>query len=272
MGDPTVADLLREGQEVDLLDRQVLLAEAAGRSRAWLLAHGEQWLDPAVVERYQDWLQRRRQHEPLAYILGYREFWSMKLRVTPDTLIPRPETELMVETALALIPPERPGSVLDLGTGSGAIALAIASERPRAHIIATDQSAAALEVARANARRLGLDRVKFVQSSWYEAVPGQRFELTCANPPYVASNSPYLDNPELQHEPRSALVAGDDGLDDIRIIFHGLASHLRQGGSLLLEHGFDQRDAILGIVPPGFQCRFIDDLAGQPRLVQLTQV
>lgn len=227
----------------------LLLAEAIGRDQAWLLAHGDEPADAAQLHAFQRLLARREAGEPMAYILGRREFWSLPLKVSPAVLVPRPETELLVEQVLALLPEGREGCplrVADLGTGSGAIALALASERPHWRITATDASPAALAVAADNVRALALDgRVDFRHGGWYEALSGQpAFHALVSNPPYVAAGDPHLADPALRHEPPSALVSGTDGLDDIRRIIAGAFDHLHAGGWLLLEHDWDQAEAV----------------------------
>jgi len=250
----TVQSLLRKlpGAGLDPADAELLLAHALGRSRSWLYAHRDDPVDPADAERFRALVARRAAGEPVAYLTGRRGFWSFDLRVTPDTLIPRPETELLVELALARIPPEAQAPRLaDLGTGSGAIALALAHERPRARVVAVDLRPGALEVARANAAELGLPNVEFRQGHWLAPLAGERFDLIASNPPYIAEGDPHLD--DLRHEPAPALSSGHDGLDAIRTIAREAPAHLVTGGWLLLEHGWDQGDAVRGIlVAAGF--------------------
>ncbi len=222
------------------LEVQYLLQHVLGKPRAWLLAHAETILNPEQLADYSARLQQRLRGEPIAYILGEREFYGLKFKVTPATLIPRPETELLVEQALQRIPQERPCQVLDLGAGSGAIALSIAHERPKSGVVAVDASLAALEVAQENAVRLGIRNANFLHGDWYASLGGRRFDLVVSNPPYVAKNDPHLQQGDLRFEPASALASGTDGLDDIRRIVDGAGSHLEPGGWLLLEHGYDQ--------------------------------
>lgn len=226
------------------LEAELLLAAALDRSRSYLLAWPERAPDPAAGDRFAAWLERRLGGEPVAYILGRREFWSLELEVTPDTLIPRPETERLVELALERLAADRPGTVADLGTGSGAIALAIAQERPQARIVATDRSAAALAVAHRNARRLGIANVEFRQGDWCAALDGERCALIASNPPYVATTDPHWGNGELRFEPPTALLAGADGLADLRTIIAQAPAALATDGWLLLEHGYDQGAAV----------------------------
>jgi len=229
-------------------EAELLLLHVLGRERSWLFAHATDLVDPASGQAFADLLQRRLAGEPVAYLLGRRGFWTLDLAVSPDTLIPRPETERLVELALERLPEATPLRVADLGTGSGAIALALASERPQARVVATDMSPAALAVAAANARRHGLDNVAFRQGSWHAPLAGERFDLIASNPPYIASDDPHLARGDLRFEPASALASGHDGLDDIRLIIAGAAAHLLPGGWLLLEHGWDQGAAIRALL------------------------
>jgi len=266
MAPRTVRQLLDAAGDLDPLDAEVLLAAALGRNRAWLIAHGD---DPIQApHRYLDWINRRRSGEPVAYLTGWREFWSLRLRVTPDVLIPRPETELLVETALDRA--MTGGRFLDLGTGSGAIALALATERPSAPIDAVDASLPALGVARDNARRLDLSNVELHHGDWYAALPGRRtYELVVSNPPYVAEDDDHLRRGDCAWEPRQALTPGGDGLDAYRAILAGVDDHLAPGGWLVVEHGHDQREAIAALfIASGLDdLEYVDDLAGIPRVI-----
>lgn len=223
----------------------------------------------APRDAFVDWIDRRVRGEPLAYITGEREFWSRRLQVTPDVLVPRPETELLVERALVLC---EAGSaqVLDLGTGSGAVALALAIERPTWRITATDASPAALAVAAGNARALNVCNCEFVSGSWYAPVQGRGFDLIVSNPPYIAPGDPALADPALRHEPQSALVSPPDGLTALREIIGGARMHLTAGGALALEHGNDQGPAVAEmLVRAGFShVRCHADLAGHPRVTE----
>jgi len=220
------------------IEVQMLLQQALGVSRAWLLAHPEQVLDEAQDAGYRALLLRRLAGEPLAYILGEREFFGLSFRVTPATLIPRPDTELLVEMALQRLP--KHGRVLDLGTGSGVIALSIAHARPDVGVTAVDASQDALEVARENARHLNIVNVRLLCSDWFGALTGERFDLIVSNPPYIAEGDAHLGQGDLRFEPRTALASGADGLDDIRHIVAQAKEHLNPGGWLLFEHGYDQ--------------------------------
>jgi release factor glutamine methyltransferase len=217
-----------------------LLAHALGRDRTWLYAHADEVLDAAAQAQFDALVAARRVGQPVAYLLGDAGFWSLSLAVTPDVLIPRPDTERLVELALERLPPEELSRVADLGTGSGAIALALARERPQARIIATDASALALAVASANARRLGIANVEFRHGDWLQPLAAERCALIVSNPPYIAAQDPHLAQGDLRFEPRTALVSGADGLDAIRAIARDAPRHLQPGGWLLLEHGWEQ--------------------------------
>ena len=230
------------------LEAQYLLQHALGKPRAWLLAHADEAPDPDQYATYAALLQRRLAGEPVAYILGEREFYGLNFKVTSATLIPRPETELLVELALARIVPDATCRVLDLGAGSGAIALSIAHARPKIEVVAVDASAAALKVARENAARLQPGNVRFLHGDWYAPLVDEHFELIVSNPPYVAAGDPHLNQGDLRFEPASALASGADGLDDIRRIAAGARAHLAPGGWLLLEHGYDQGAAVREIL------------------------
>lgn len=249
---------------VERLDAQLLLARHLGRPRAWLIAHGEAEVPPAARAGLVTDLERRAAGVPLAYISGAREFHGLMLQVTPAVLVPRPETELLVDWALELIGPQMSAAVVDLGTGSGAIALALAHRRSLIAVTATDLSTEALEVARANAARLGLS-VEFVAGPWWTPLAGRRFDLAICNPPYIAGDDPHLR--ALAHEPRGALTPEGDGLAALRAVAAGAAAGLRPGGWLLLEHGHDQADAVRALLAAGgldaIETRA--DLAGRPR-------
>jgi release factor glutamine methyltransferase len=237
---PTVRRVLAQAGLAPV-DAQVLLGHVLGRDRAWLAAHPTDPLHATDVETFFRLARRRRDGEPVAYLTGEREFRSLSLAITPAVLVPRPETEALVECALRKLPADRPLRVLDLGTGSGAIALAIAHERPRACVIATDCSDAALDVARKNAERLGLSNVEFVRADWYDGMPAMEgFDLIASNPPYVAEGDPHLKEGDVRFEPRAALLGGTDGLACIRIIVADSRAHLASGGWLFMEHGHDQ--------------------------------
>lgn len=229
-------------------EAEMLLAHALRRDRSWLYAHPDAIPDAAAAASFDTLLARRRAGTPLAYLLGRRAFWRLDLAVDPATLIPRPETELLVELALERIAVDAPCDVLDLGTGSGAIALAIALERPRARVTAVDASEPALVVARGNAQAHGLGRVELLHSDWFAALAGRRFDVVAGNPPYLAEDDPHLASGELACEPRAALVSGVDGLDAIRRIAVDALAATHPGGWLLLEHGWTQGEAVRAIL------------------------
>lgn len=266
----TSARLARLPQASPRLEAELLLAEILGRPRGALIAWGEQPLTIEQSQRLDHWLERRLAGEPIAYLLGRREFWSLELQVDPRVLIPRPETELLVELALAAFPADDPIQAVDLGTGSGAIAAALARERPRWSLEATDLSQEALGLAEANFRRLGLDgRVRTHAGDWCQALPSTtRYHLMVSNPPYLRDADPHLKQGDLPREPRLALTAGTDGLDACRTLIRQAPAHLRPGGLLLLEHGFDQGEPVRCLLrAAGFRevCTHAD-LAGWERV------
>ena len=235
-----VAATARLGERTDA---EALLLHVLGQSRSWLFAHADDALDTDVRTAFEALVARRAAGEPVAYLTGRRGFWTLELEVTPATLIPRPETELLVELALERLPRDMACRVADLGTGSGAIALALASERPQAQVVATDASVDALAVARRNAQRLGIANVRFVQGDWLAPLTGERFALVVSNPPYIEAADPHLTQGDLRYEPAAALASGADGLDAIRRIVARAPAHLESGGWLLFEHGWNQGDA-----------------------------
>lgn len=249
---------------VDRLDAQLLLGHGLHQTRAWLIAHDDLVLDNPQRQAYLAVLARRKAGVPVAYLVGEREFFGLTLAVTPDVLVPRPETEGLVDWALELLPRAPGPGVVDLGTGSGAIALALVRQAPGTPMVATDASAAALEVARGNAARHGL-AVDFVQGNWWAPLAGRCFGLAVSNPPYVAGDDPHLH--ALAHEPLQALTPGGDGLAALRQIVNGAPEHLHPGAWLLLEHGHDQGDAVRGLLlARGFErVSTRVDLAGLPR-------
>lgn len=249
---PRVATVLAEArtrlenQDRDAaLEAEILLAHALDTTRTWLRTWPEREVSATDLERFLVLLARRIGGEPVAYLTGTRGFWSLDLAVTPATLIPRPDTELLVELALKDLPPG--ARVADLGTGSGAIALALTSERPDLTVIATDADPGALAIARKNAGRYDLS-VTFLQGDWCSPLPDEGLDLIVSNPPYIAETDPHLDQGDLRFEPRHALASGADGLDDIRIIIGSAPRHLRSGGRLLLEHGWEQGEAVRGLL------------------------
>jgi len=276
-GDPTLrldqalsrlTERLRKRSSSPRLDAELIAMQVLGCPRTALYGHPESRLDDDQWTRITELGRRRADGEPIAYLIGHREFWSLDLEVTPATLVPRPDTERLVEIALACLPPDRPVTVADLGTGCGAVALAIASERPLASIVATDLDRAALEVARRNVRRPGLANVTLRHGDWCAALGARRFDLIVSNPPYVRDADPWLDPDSARYEPRLALAGGRDGLRCITLIADQARDHLRAGGRLLLEHGFDQAAAVAALLaglgyrtPRGYR-----DAAGQERV------
>jgi len=251
------------------LDAEVLLAHALGSHRSRVKSHADEDRSEAERVHYARLIERRAGGEPVAYILGYKEFWSLRFIVSDAVLVPRPETELLVERALALYPGATV-RVLDLGTGAGAVALALAHERPHWQIAATDKSAPALAVAMQNAAALKLPQVEFLCGPWFDPVAGRRFELIVSNPPYVAANDPALLKADLGHEPRGALTPGEDATADLRSIIRGAPAHLARGGWLLLEHDTTQAAIVAReLVVRGFRhVRSQRDLAGHERMTE----
>jgi release factor glutamine methyltransferase len=250
------------------LDAEILLAHSLQKSRTWLATWPDKTLSETQYQNFNTLLKRRVSGEPIAHITGSREFWSLNLSVNKDTLIPRPETELMIEYILEHYPQSANIKLLDLGTGSGAIALALAAERPQWEITATDKSAAALNVARNNAQQLNLSRINFIEGNWFEPLKNQQFDIIASNPPYIPRSDPHLSQGDVRFEPLSALASGEDGLDDIRLISGHAKPHLKPHGLLIIEHGFDQKTELQGIFKhSGYKSiRQISDLARQPRL------
>ena len=230
------------------LDAEVLLACALGKPRSYLHAWPERVVTTATLNTFTELLQRRAAGEPVAYLTGQREFWSLPLTVTTATLIPRPETETLVALALERLPVATPLQIADLGTGSGAVALALASERPACRIIATDISAQSLHIARANATRLGLENIEFVTGDWCTPLPATPFDMIVSNPPYVAATDPHLDAGDVRFEPRAALAAGPHGMDALTRIAAAAGAYLRRDGWLLVEHGYDQGDSTMDLL------------------------
>ncbi|CAD5198663.1 peptide chain release factor N(5)-glutamine methyltransferase [Pseudomonas sp. FEN] len=266
-----IASLLRAADLPDSpsarLDAELLLAAALGKPRSYLHTWPEKIVSSEAALAFSGFLQRRRDGEPVAYILGQQGFWKLDLEVAPHTLIPRPDTELLVEAALELLS-AAPATVLDLGTGSGAIALALASERPAWRVTAVDRVPEAVALAERNRQRLGLDNARVLSSHWFSALEGQRFQLIISNPPYIASADPHLAQGDVRFEPASALVAGLDGLDDLRLIIAQAPAHLEADGWLMLEHGYDQAEAVRALLSAqGFaEVHSRTDLGGHQRI------
>ncbi|MBL8516276.1 MAG: peptide chain release factor N(5)-glutamine methyltransferase [Betaproteobacteria bacterium] len=260
--------LIKAALKIPRREAELLAAHALGKGRAWVIAHGEYSLSATEAEAIALTVEARALGSPIAYLVGEREFYGRPFKVDQRVLIPRPETELLVEAALARMPVVE-ASVLDLGTGSGAIALTLALERPAIHVTAVDASAAALDCASDNAAALGAENIAFMHGQWYAPVAGWTFDLIVSNPPYVAGEDAHLKQGDLRFEPRQALTDGSgDGLDSIRAIVAGAPAHLAQGGWLLLEHGYDQAPACAALLAEaGFtECVALNDLAGIPRV------
>ncbi|HVS26283.1 MAG TPA: peptide chain release factor N(5)-glutamine methyltransferase [Burkholderiales bacterium] len=251
-------------------DARPLLQAVLGADRVFLVAHDDEPLSPGQAAAYYTFVKRRRTGEPVAYILGEREFYGLNFKVTPAVLIPRPETELLVELALARIPQNKSCKVLDLGTGCGNVAVALARHRPLAQINAVDYSAATLEVAKQNAQNLlgETNSIRFQQSDWYAALNDEKFDLIVSNPPYVAASDPHLQQGDLRFEPGPALLAGSDGLECIKHIASRAPRHLHGGGCLLFEHGYGQAEACRSLLAASgfFNLFSAADLAGIPRV------
>ncbi len=274
---PRIDELLKNAVEqlvssdTALLDAEVLLAFVINKQRSYLRAFPEFEPDEKVTHEFSRLIARRTSGEPVAYLTGKRDFWSLSLKVTSDTLIPRPDTELLVEATLALLPEIKstPITISDLGTGSGAIALSLASECPHCQITATDLSVAALEVAKVNAATHQLENIIFVHSNWCSAfTQPQRFDIIVSNPPYIRSDDPHMQSAELACEPEFALTSGEDGLDAIRLITQQAKEFLNTNGWLLIEHGYDQGEAVQQLFHDnGFgQIETRQDLAGNDRI------
>lgn len=250
------------------LEAQMLLQHLLGVNRAWLIAHEDDTLQDNIFAAFGALIQRRVKGEPIAYILGYREFYGLKLKVTRDTLIPRHDTETLVEAALSKIPQNQSTQILDLGTGTGAIAIAISKNRPQAHATATDASIRALKVASENAENLAITNIKFMQSDWFAALDNTKFDVIVSNPPYIEAIDEHLKQGDLRFEPITALSSGKDGLDDIRTIIKEAPPHLNPHGYLLLEHGYNQAEAVFELLKnAGFaEIETMKDLGGNHRV------
>lgn len=264
------AAILSIGADTARLDAEILMGMVLRRPRSYLHTHPDRHLAPLEAAEFEMLVRRRFSGEPIAYITGVKEFWSMPLRVNQHVLIPRPETELLVEKALARTPADETTRVLDLGTGSGAVALAIARERPRAEVIGVDNSPEALRIARLNAQVLRIRNVEFLESNWFDAVRGQKFHTVVSNPPYVINRDEYLMAGALRFEPQDALAGGDDGLEAIRAIIDRAHNYIVRQGWMLLEHGADQQKSVQRLLEAQryYDIHCYQDLAGNDRVTE----
>ena len=264
LGQTQLASQLKMNSDEAKFETQLLLQHALKVNRAWLVAHALDALADNLYQAFEMLLKRRLKGEPVAYILGYREFFGLPLKVSADTLIPRPDTETLVESALDKIPSHSSNLVLDLGTGSGAIALAIAKHRPNAQVTALDASQAALAIAIENALNLNIKNVHFELSNWFSALNNQKFDVIVSNPPYIEADDDHLKQGDLRFEPLSALASGVDGFDDLRIIIHNASNYLKRNGWLMLEHGYNQAEYVAELLAKnGFtQISHVKDLSG----------
>lgn len=249
-------------------DAEVLLCYLLQKNRSHLIAWPDKVLTETQENAFKALIDRRATGEPVAYITGQREFWSLDLQVTPATLIPRPETEILVEQALLHIPKEAQWQIADLGTGSGAIALAIASERPHCQLYAIDISAEALAVAKQNAKRLNINNINFLHSHWLDAFSAKSLNMVLSNPPYIECDDPHLTQGDVRFEPEGALSSGTDGLDDIRVLIKSASQKLLPEGWLLMEHGYNQAQAIMDLLQQQGYCNVVDyvDYSGNDRV------
>lgn len=251
-----------------LLDAEVLLSLALNKPRSYLRAWPDRLLQPEQLAAFKAFLEQRRKGMPIAYITGNREFWSRDFQVTPDVLIPRPDTELLIELSLDLIPRDKPARIIDLGTGSGIIAITLAAERPLAQISATDFSLTALQIARHNADKHHIHNIQFYHSDWFADVPKTKFNLIISNPPYIAEDDQHLQQGDVRFEPQTALRSAEQGLRDIRIIADTARGYLAPYGHLLIEHGYDQQQQVQALFKNFHydKVQTYTDLSGQPRV------
>jgi release factor glutamine methyltransferase len=262
------ADKLSAVSDSAVLDAEVLLSFCLHKTRSFLRAWPDKLLSAEQLESFWHLVQKRQQGQPIAYLTGEREFWSRSFMVSPDVLIPRPDSELLIEISLGLFCAQQIGNMLDLGTGSGILGITLAAERPSAKVIAIDKSTAALQVAQANAKQLNVSNIQFLQSNWFEAIVDTAFDLIISNPPYIPADDPHLQQGDVRFEPQTALVSADNGLKDIRILAAQARNHLTPGGHLLIEHGYNQQNAVQDIFN-AFNYQQVathHDLSGNPRV------
>ncbi|SJM95073.1 N5-glutamine methyltransferase, modifies release factors RF-1 and RF-2 [Crenothrix polyspora] len=260
--------MLATSSDSATLDAEVLLCSILQKQRSHLRAWPDKILDARQADLFWAAVAKRQQGQPIAYITGNREFWSRSFQVSSDVLIPRPDTEVLIECALKLIPVDQAARIIDLGTGSGIIAITLAAERPQANVTATDISEAALAIAQSNAKQHDIDRIQFYTSNWFSHVPLELFDLIVSNPPYIAEGDPHLQDSDLRFEPQTALVAPDNGLQAIQSLADQARHRLQLGGHLLIEHGYNQQDAVQNIFKE-FRYENVQtylDLSGQPRV------
>ena len=250
------------------LDAEVLLCHCLNKNRSFLRAWPEHQPSTNQINQFEELILQRQQGTPVAYLIGKREFWSREFTVGPDVLIPRPDTELLIELSLDLLPENKPCKIIDLGTGSGILAITLAAERSLATVIATDISEAALNTARHNAKQLKINNVRFLSSHWFDTIPEQDFDLVISNPPYIADNDPHLQQGDVRFEPKTALISDEKGLKDIRLIAEQARQHLKLGGHLLVEHGYDQQTEVQAIFTQLNYRQVVThhDLSGNPRV------
>ena len=271
---PTVTELLQKAEqdincsESARLDTEILFCDVMQCNRSRIYSHPEQIVPDDKSVLFQSLIEQRRQGRPIAHLTGKKEFWSLELAINEDTLIPRPETECLVETALQLIPEDAECNILDLGTGSGAIAIAIASERPHSKLLATDINANALAMAKKNAAFHALTNIQFLVSDWYNNIPSQTFDLIVSNPPYIKQDDEHLSQGDVRFEPELALVAGSDGMQAINIILELAKAYLASDARLLIEHSYNQKSSVQEIfLKHDFkQVKTFQDLSGQDRI------
>ena len=259
---------LRPSSDTAMLDTEVLLCHCLNKNRSFLRAWPEHSPNQLQIQQFQTLIQERLRGMPIAYLTGQKEFWSRNFTVSPDVLIPRPDSELLIELSLSLLPKNQPCKIIDLGTGSGILALTLAAERPKCDVLATDISHAALRIAQLNAKQLQINNVRWLQSSWFEQVTEIDFDLIVSNPPYIVANDPHLLQGDVRFEPKTALISAENGLHDIRILADKSRAHLKHQGHLLVEHGYNQQHAVQAIFKQFNYSEIAThpDLSGNPRV------